>query len=458
MKSFFEKGLNIKFANLFVVFILIIILLFQRYYFRNVFIILSVLFTFFNIMFFFMGKKMTLNLTTLVLRITGFLRFMVIPIIMSIENIYVDERISYIMCVEIIVQYITVIIFFINEHKFGNGYVQNNMWLGSMTFVLNRYFIVTIIVIGTILVSKYNIFFIQYFILSLNKPPVDGINNVVMIILNLYFLVLYLTCVLFIKKIPFIPDSLKIFFSILVSIIYINGRAISNNNISRWTLLVSLILIIYILSIIYNKYKKLLISYLLPLLTVLSIVSGTAIKVLISKKGIQPSYEESLLSVVSYKSLNAYFSGPTNVSIALDLASKVKLGIMGKIQIFLTDLFLNFPLLNKIFDDSNSSFKLFNRYIYKSDIASDQIIPLFAQLNLSLGIVGIFIYVLVLFISLTSSQKIKKSSNVFELFCFLNIAFYFALVNCINMTIMFQIIWITILPVFIMLKLNLKWG
>ena len=169
------------------------------------------------------------------------------------------------------------------------------------------------------------------------------------------------------------------------------------------------------------------------------------------------SFDGMINEYFDFKSLNAYFAGPKNMSVALELKDELNNSNISKIKIFISDTFGNLPLLNTFLSDKNyQSNTLFNYKYYYSYLAVDQIMPYSCQLFNIFGLIFFIFEIIQIYLSYYFYFVCKKEYNFLNIYCCVYLSFVLSLVNCVNYSILMQTLWIHILPIFIINKFNNK--
>lgn len=405
------------------------------------------------------SSDVAFSLPVLVIRITGFIRYLLMAIVMNMNNTSVVLSNQWIMIIEIIGQY-TAIIFFdiwrktilvkkrtLENTKEGNiSDIKNNVDINKKWGVV----LISVISIASLYIFSHREILVAYFTFSSQKPEVTYINGLIGLLIKAFFLIIYIKCIDFIQSIHFIGDFLKICMIIILSIFYINGAAISSSDVSRWTIVIMSYIAYVFICKYHAKYKKVLLFILVIGLTI-AILGSTMIK--FGSIGGNTAYSTSgsaLKNLSSFETLNAYFSGPSNSETGIKVSDYVTSKGISRFQLLISDIFRNFPLLNKYLSSTEiSSVRIFNQLHYGSSIAMDQIIPFACQ---SYTFFGAFFFapeMVLIWIALRAYYAMKTESNLMKIYYFAYIAFFFALINCINITIIFQTLWISILPIYL---------
>jgi hypothetical protein len=209
------------------------------------------------------------------------------------------------------------------------------------------------------------------------------------------------------------------------------------------------------LSLYHPRQKKKFII-ILAIATILAVLFGTMMKFNSGHSGYD-TIENTLNSTFTYSQLNAYFSGFHNVEVSIKMReSLLDQGIFYKIKMFISDVFNNFPFLNKYLSTrSDTSVYWFNLTYYGSTIASDQIIPLVGQLFNYVGFLFVIPEMIIVYIALNTNFELKNEKELLKVYCLAYSCITFSLCNCTNLIIMLQNLWIQILPAYFIYLLNI---
>lgn len=420
---------------------------------KSSYIVMS--FLLFNTCICILPKQIKYSLPMIIYRITGLVRYIVIPIAMSQQNIAIAYSIEMklLMILELIGVFIGTFIFSkrknietISDSKSYMDNLDTRIRLGLPSLI--------VMLVGIILILYNRSYIERYLIIGTSKNSIIDIYGGITVILACFFLLFYIGCLKFIKNKFKISDFFKVVFSVLISIIYINGSSITGSNVSRWSMLISGIISYIYMTRLYPKYtKKLMI--LLAGVVLFSITFASTMKFTWNDNysTLNGTIEEEL----KFKTLNAYFSGPHNMQVALNLKNELNNSNISKIEIFISDTFGNFPVLNRFLSNpSHQSTTLFNYKYYNSNIATDQIIPYSCQLYNVFGIFFIIFEIVQVYFSYYLYFTCKKNNNFLNIFCCIYLSFFLSLINCVNYSILMQSIWIHVLPIFIIYKINNK--
>lgn len=287
--------------------------------------------------------------------------------------------------------------------------------------------------------------------------------NVDVIILLLYgFSSIIFSLLIFslIKNSKMIKNNIiKIILSMCLAFFFaINTSVSPNGNISRWTLIVYLITIFIILSYLYVDNRRFL-KYSSLICMIVVLIVSTFFKT--NKKTLNDDYKnefdsgEVVNSNLSYGVLDAYFSGPYQVSKAIGARNSFKSNI--SFTTMICDVFANCPKVNKLFDEKNVTPYYYNYQYYGHDKYSDKICPMVGQGYMYFGIFfAPLLSIIVTYFCVVISNKIEGEIDIYKFYLLVFASIYFGLFMCINMNIVMQSIWIKLLPLFLIYLLSKK--
>jgi hypothetical protein len=229
-----------------------------------------------------------------------------------------------------------------------------------------------------------------------------------------YLFSILILCNIYRKK---IGNNRKMFYSIAVIIFF--SLFVTGN--SRSSIMYYLIPFISLLIYLYPTKLKITLTSLILIFAVVATLST------FFKYSTKIRIEDDSVSehVFSYKSLNAYFSGPDNIRIGLKATENIS--SMAHLVYFCNDNIANFPVLSK-YSTGITTTKLFNRYFYSGNDVVDQIAPLgvFASAHFSKFFYPIY-HVIFLFLAYYIERKSKRSSNILHKVLLMYVMYYFSM-------------------------------
>lgn len=402
----------------------------------------------------FMPKTIRKSIPMIIIEITGAIRYVLLPITMNNEygiTSYHEETVV-LMLFELVAIILGIIIYCIKNRTNETDILEyKNTRYNSKVGISS----IIIIIIGGAFVFSNKAYLNRYFSISTQKTIINDSAGWISLIIATFFLLIFIISLKFIKNLNIKNDLIKIGFSLIIGLFYVNGSSVTGENISRWSMLISaLIVYIYVLRLYPTHKKKLTVILILTIL--FAVTFGSFFK-FTDKKGYN-SINETMKEQLKYETLNAYFTGNKNMQIALELKEDIKRQKISKLEIIKSDLFANFPILNKYLSNTEKqSAVLFNYKYYNSYIAKDQIIPYSIQVYIYFGLLFILFEIIQLYYSFKCYFMIKNRNDFLEIYCLVYLSVSFALVNCINFSIILQNIWIHVLPVFIIHIFNIKY-
>ena len=393
---------------------------------------------------------------TLIIRATGAFRYLLMGMVMNGGTVF---KYSWLMIIELVAEYFVFFLFANVNKKNAVNEMTEIVLQSSVESTRIGLSSLIIILSGGLLVFLNRDVLSLYFSLSTSKVNVIYVNGLIGLIVSAFFLILFIKAFEFIDSLSFLPRFIRVLLILSVSIFYINGIAVSSGDVSRWSMLIGAF-VVYNIIIKFHPESKRWLLLLLGIVLLFTIVIGTFMKLNITNATYGINYDASLSTTLkntfSYNTLNAYFAGPKNIDYAMAMINDANARGISKIGTLISDIFANFPLLNKFFsNETYTSVSMFNYQIYRSTIAVDQIIPLCGQMYNIFG--GLFFVpeMIIVYNALRFNSKIKREKNLLKLYCLVYLTFALSLVNCNNLNIMCQGLWIQILPVYLIYRFNI---
>lgn len=220
----------------------------------------------------------------------------------------------------------------------------------------------------------------------------------------------------------------------------------------RWGILIAAIIGMYILSQQYPKYSKFIVIW-LSSITILSLFSISLYKFFGIRWGYSINYYESTAELL--KQIQAYFSGPRNVGLAIEMSNLFKNNI--SLNTLINDFIGSIPYISNFINQYDRINAYYNYYIYGVLGITSQIIPMcgvgyayFSFLGAPLFTV-ICIYLAIMFDSLAVKEKrleFKYIYNYASIWCALCMGF--------NTQIIFGWFMSTFFPVYFLFLFNKK--
>ena len=417
--------------------------------------IIVISFLVFNLVISFFPVHLKYSLPMIIYRFTGLIRYVVIPYVMVQQNIalsYLGE-VKLLMILELMALLIGTFIYYKkNENK--NNVNENSLKDDNTSKVSLGLPSLIIMFIGIVLVIYNRSFIERYIAFGSAKGSSFDIYGGAAMLISCFILLFYIGCLKFLKNKISIPVIFKIIISLLIGIIFIKGSSISGDSVSRWSMLITGFITYVYLKKLYPKYeKKLFLFFIITFIFTVTLASTMKFSWNDNYKTLDGIIKEEF----DFKTLNAYFAGPKNMYVAMQLNEDLGNSIVLKLKIFFSDTFGNLPLLNTLLSNKDyQSNTLFNYKYYSSYLAVDQIIPYSCQLYNVFGLLFLILEIIQVYLSYYIFFISKKENNFLNIYCCIYLSFVLSLVNCVNYSIVMQTLWIHVLPVFIIYKLNNK--
>lgn len=235
----------------------------------------------------------------------------------------------------------------------------------------------------------------------------NSISSVYIIFYDIGLVLIYVLILKFIKNLRML-ESMKIVIAVLVSIFYISSSWSSmSGGVSRWGLLKSGIVSLYVLMSFFQKHKKK-IAFGGLLIICFIILIGSLYKILLM--GYDSSLENVMEIFISPVAFNEYFAGVVPVSNGITVMNYLKNNISFINSI--VDTVGNFPYVLKILNVTTpSTSTLYLNYLNVNNL----IIPSIAQGYAVFGFIGAPIYSCILSLLAIYCNKMFSSSSKIEI-------------------------------------------
>lgn len=328
-------------------------------------------------------KYMFSYLGLLALNITMLLRYLISPLLISINGIQVigamyPLEISYttginLMLYEIIVIFI---VFQLLHKRFYNMDSINKIEITRKPNVTGWLFIlfcIGIVIIYPEILGRYS------FVLTTNELKSKDFGIDIISFLPLLFQLATLVLTISLINIVYIryksnPKFIQVISALMITII-ISSFIIGT---SRFSVVLPLITGLYIIYLLFSKYRRPVIM--ISVISVVFIILSTSVlkaSTIYSGNSTLNSFFNELNS-----NLQLYFSGVTNVAISVQTNYIYN---SFNVESILSDLFRSVVLINSIFHGSSSALIDFNVTFYNGGLARDQILPMIGQGYLYFG-------------------------------------------------------------------------
>lgn len=394
------------------------------------------------------NREQNISLPKEIIKFICFIRYVIIPFVyytdpQNYNEFYIKNKdtVLQIMCIELVSLYLVMALYRKKDNsKYLSNYDENYKIFNIFTIIIVCAFVAIISIYPSLV---YKIF--------LDKGEKVNLSSTIQLIYNFGVVILNLGILKLIKKSK-IREKIKILISMgitLISIIFLGVN--HEGDISRWTMIINLIINIIILMKYYDKSKKF-IGIIFSLLAVCILVLGTFMKFTDEELSSTNIYEYITDEVINYETFDLYFAGPFQINNAIEVRENNEIHIK---NLFI-DIFANCPIINTYLDKSETTPTLYNFTYYNSYIAKDKICPLSGQAYIYFGLAFSSIFsILALCLAIKFNNLAKKSRNEFQLYVNMYFSLILSLAVCLNINIVFQNIWINILPIYIIYKLNI---
>ncbi|MBU5271933.1 hypothetical protein ACN9VA_09015 [Staphylococcus caprae] len=246
------------------------------------------------------------------------------------------------------------------------------------------------------------------------------------------------------------PNVIYLFLSIFVIIVstsFITGT-------SRSSVILPLVTGLFTVLVLYEKYRKLILSASVVLSSLVIIVS-TILKQQTNTSVLTKSLYHSAGPLENFNTdIQIYFSGLTNVGHALEGAFIFK---PFDFNLLMSDLTHSVVFINRLFQNNHSALTLFNNLFYKSTGVNDQILPMIGQGYLYFGpllapIFSVFGILIIMYLD----RMIFNAKSVFSLYILSYFCLKFSLFFMSNATILISFFTNFILILLLIMYLNSK--
>ena len=394
------------------------------------------------------NRRQNISLPKEIIKFVCFIRYVIIPFTyyMDFQNyneFYIKNKdiVLQIMCIELISLYVVLALY---KKKDNSKYLSNY----DENYKIFNIFTVSIVCAFAVILCMYPSLIFRVFT---NVEGSFNLSSTVQLIYNFGIVILNLGILKFIKNLK-TKEKIKILISmgiILISILLLGVN--QDGDISRWTMLINLVINIIILTKYYYRSKKI-IGIIFSLIVVCVLVLGTFIKFNDDEVNSANVYEYITSEVINYETFDVYFAGPFQIDNAVEVRKNNEIDITN----LFVDIFANCPIINNYLDKSETTPTLYNLEYYNSYIAKDKICPLSGQAYIYFGIALSSIFSIIsLCLAIKFNNLAIKSNNEFQLYVNMYLSLILSLATCLNINIIFQTIWISILPIYIIYKLNI---
>lgn len=354
------------------------------------------------------------------------IRYCVLPILIStgaeligLSSFYLQWGVA-VMIIEALACYIVLIIIHTKQKNTYDKY-KNNL----IVPLANSNNLLLLIIFIFIALYSLDAFSNINTIWSLNEYVDDSTSSSASIFVGPFRALCAIYLINLIYKTSKIKTNLKIWFYlsiVIVSSLFVMG-------VSRLSTVFYMIPVIYLVTRVISNHdsKKLMIASMGILIASVALSS-------ISKFSRNDS-DISLHSLITAKSINAYFSGPGNIAIGFDALEHLNLKLTDHLLFLFNDSLQNVVLLSKLTNDSFKTNSTYNLMVYGHTDYADQIVPLATSGLFHFGIVGIFFYSsLILYLAFFFERKSYTSNYLITKYPFIILSTSFSLVFMMSLS------------------------
>lgn len=228
-------------------------------------------------------------------------------------------------------------------------------------------------------------------------------------------------------------DQRSSFFYVFISGLSVIAFLLFSYGTSRWSIAIPGIILIYMLTQLFAKYKR----------TIIITVGFVLAFGIIILSSVKMNYDDKIIGsnlTLWADVLQMYFSGPKNIAYAIEAKKYINVyyGYF-PINIMFNDLFGSVAVISGLTNSAESSVSIFNTFVYGSSVVQDQIIPLMGQSFIYFGYM--FAPLLTIFATLVMMSLDKKANitpDIMKYYIYSYTAVWFARAMMLNATIIFS--------------------
>lgn len=345
----------------------------------------------------------------------AFLRYCYVPITYSLpatrglHSWYIDPRlenqllVQSVMIIELFVVFFVEYIYF-KRHPYSNSY--NEQKKNNASLIRPVSFLCLFATAIIVLLYPKVIPFVNF-----GREPSNAIYSV--------FHACFIMSFLFVMEVIYKKERrpwMKFIWMVVLFSVFVLPSCIQQNSISRNLLIIYSLAFVFELSRTFPRQKKY-IAIVSSALIIVGFAVLTSMKMFAHRTTASPLVGTFSL-YLDYSMCNAYFAGPTNYEIGLNMISS---GISGFGYLF-KDLFANIPFLTSYFFEGNTVYA-FNEYIFRG-IAQQEITPIGIQSMIYFGpffswvLPALFTYLSIKTYDFANDRKMKRIGFRYPLLCF----------------------------------------
>lgn len=340
---------------------------------------------------------------------------------------------------------------FIFVHIFAKRIYKNKKTQSVYKPLNSKFILVIFLIIGIGIVAifpsiidRYNFFIISEGIEKANL----SINDLFLIVVDLSLIIIP---ILILNKLKNKYDRYPSLKYVLLSLIFILPFITIFTGTSRLSVVIPTVAWLVILIKLYPKYKKAISVFVITTLLIVFTSLSLYMQFGVTTNNSQAS-EPFTLSTVS-NTINAYFSGPDNMGIAVEMRNVY--GNQIGLDTLKNDLIYNVAGLSWFADSSNTSTLWFNRLIYGNWSSVDQIVPMSGQGYAYFGFLGAPLFLIItLMLMMFFDNKIGNEDRIEYIYIYVFLTMRMAMVMMLSLGSVYSIFTNIFLPLVIVFTLN----
>lgn len=398
-------------------------------------------------------KYMLQNIGLLALNVSMFLRYLISPLLISLEGLtYVNAIVPFeenynlainLMLYEMLIVFLVFQLFYKNFYSIKQDLKVNIKADRNYFGWVFIFFCLFLVILYPEILSRYT------FVLGANelksKEIDSNIISILPLIVQLGALVLTISLInVFFKK----YNNKKSFIYVLISIsivFFISSFIVGT---SRFSVVLPLVTGLYIIYLIFNKHKKS-----ISILSIISVIFVVLLTSILKASTInsQNSTIQGFFSDLN-NNLQLYFSGLNNVAIAVQTSD---IYTNFNFESIMSDITRSVVLINSFFHNEESALTDFNITFYNGGFARDQILPMIGQGYLYFGFILAPIFtVIILLLLMYFDSKTITMNNLFSRFIYAYAALKIGLFMMANFTILLSFLTNNFLVLLLIAMLN----
>ena len=382
----------------------------------------------------FRNRQFLKSISLSIINISAFFRYVVYPLIIAITvhngGAYrADKNIVWFLVYELLGVYLIIGIFAkkLNVKNTSNYKVVSAIGIPNALLLFS---FPVLVILYPSLITRFSMSPVVQ-----KTSHVSGIVEIIFTMSIWVFFVYFLIRLKSQKHNSIIHRAVSFIAVICIAVYYILFNTISGSDLKRWQIIACGIAMIYIILILFPKYRKIVITGGVAAITVAVVVSSFL------KFGITISFGNLIDKYFNLAHFTEYFGGMRNITLALE-ACEFNANAQG-IQSTLTDLFSGVPIVSALFDyEMYATPAIFQRYVNRTDI----ICPLTAQSIIHFGYVGTPVLAMIMtYLAITFERALRRTDNLYSAYVLIELIVFFSLFMELNTTIILGKLWIRLM-------------